>query len=81
MIHTLKIVYQYLFTILVFTNQSEGCNSHLLTNPRYPRADMPNAVSTLRLLRFTLAPGSQDEVTDIVQYDLVTSLQVENTDQ
>ena len=44
-------------------------------NDRYPRADMPNAVSTLRLLRFTLAPGSQDEVTDIVQYDLVTSLQ------
>ena len=37
---------------------------------------MPNAVSTLRLLRFTLAPGSHDEVTDIVQYDLVTSLQV-----
>ena len=53
----------------------------MLTNHRYPRADMPNAVSTLRLLRFTLAPGSQDEVTDIVQYDLVTSLQVGTTDQ
>lgn len=47
-----------------------------MTNNRYPRADMPNAVSTLRMLRFTLVPGSQDEVTDIVQYDLVTSLQV-----
>ena len=41
---------------------------------RYPRADMPNAVSTLRLVRFSLAPGSQ-EVTDIVHYDLITSLQ------
>ena len=41
---------------------------------RYPRADMPNAVSTLRMLRFTVTPGTQ-EITDIVHYDLVTSLQ------
>jgi len=41
---------------------------------RYPRADMPNAVSTLRLLRFTVCPSSQ-EITDIVHYDLTTSLQ------
>ena len=58
----------------ILTN--EKTTYHILTNDRYPRADMPNAVSTLRLLRFTLAPGSHDEVTDIVQYDLVTSLQV-----
>ena len=41
---------------------------------RYPRADMPNAVSTLRLMKFTVCPTSQ-EITDIVHYDLVSSLQ------
>ena len=40
---------------------------------RYPRADMPNAKSTLRLLRFTVSPSTQ-EITDIVHYDLITSL-------
>ena len=40
---------------------------------RYPRADMPNAQSTLRLLRFSVCPRSQ-EITDILHYDLISSL-------
>ena len=40
---------------------------------RYPRADMPNAQSTLRLVRFTVCPRSQ-EITDILHFDLRTSL-------
>jgi len=39
---------------------------------RYPRADMPNATSTLRLLRFTLS--ASQEIIDVVHYDLITSL-------
>ena len=39
---------------------------------RYPRADMPNATSTLRLLRFTLS--ASQETIDVVHYDLITSL-------
>ena len=34
---------------------------------------MPNAQSTLRLLRFTVCPRSQ-EITDILHYDLINSL-------
>ena len=39
---------------------------------RYPRADTPNATSTLRMLRFTLS--SQQEVVDVESFDLTTSL-------
>lgn len=39
---------------------------------RYPRADMPNATSTLRLLRFTLS--ASQEIIDVVHYDLMASL-------
>ena len=39
---------------------------------RYPRADTPNATSTLRMLRFTLS--SKQEVVDVESYDLRTSL-------
>ena len=39
---------------------------------RYPRADMPNATSTLRLLRFTLS--ASQEIIDVVHYDLISNL-------